>query len=141
MKIYVGNIFLNHLNDEILIKKVTNHNNIYSSDGIFLIRNNELIQLVAKDKEIEKFSFDKYNFLVDRSEYIFRKNIYNIPYNHIVEKVEKVEYKHNEKSQISMIIENKNGKRSDLYFETREKELYKELKQDIIKYLSLFKEY
>ena len=141
MKIYVGNIFLNEFNSEILEKVESTNNYIYSTDGIFLIKNNDIIKLIPNDIPVEKYSFDDYNFLIDKSEYIFRKNIYNIPYKHTIETVSKTEYKHNIKSKVNMVIENKNGERYDFYFETREKELYYELKKDIIKYLSLFKEY
>ena len=141
MKIYVGNIFLNDVNCETLEKIESTNNYIYSTDGIFLIKNNDIIKLIPNDIPVEKYSFDNYNFLIDKSEYIFRKNIYNIPYKHTIEPIYKIEYKHNIKSKINMVIEKKNGVRCDLYFETREKEIYSELKKDIIKYLSLFKEY
>ena len=141
MKIYVGNIFLNELNSETLEKNELINNYIYSTDGIFLIKNNDIIKLIPNDIPVEKYSFDKYNFLIVKSEYIFRKNIYTIPYKHTIETINKTEYKHNIKSKVNMVIEKKNGIRCDLYFETREKELYEELKKDIIKYLSLFKEY
>jgi len=141
MKIYVGSIFLNKFNSDNLYKIETTENHIYSTEGIYYINNNTIVKKIPLDKPIEKFSFKNYNFIIDYSDYIFRKNIYNINYNHIINIIDKTEYKFNEKSRISMIIEKEKSVVRDLYFETKEKVLYIELKEDIIKYLSLFKEY
>ena len=138
MKVYVDDVFPDNIDDKDLHKTSTITNYVYSDDGIYIIKKNDIIKLVPNDMPIEKYSFGKLDFYIDKSSYIFRKEVYNIPYNHIIKTIEKDELKHNIKSQISMIIERNNGKISDIFFETREKVLYTELKEDILKYVSLF---
>ena len=140
MKIYVGSIFLNKFNDDKLDKKETINNYIYSNNGVYTVNNNSILKLISNDIPIEKYSFKNYNFIIDKSKYIFRKNVYNIDYLHYIKKVKKIEYTFNNKSRVTMVIEECNNKRIDLYFETQEDELYIELKEDIIKYLELFQE-
>lgn len=138
MKIYVENSFPKYINTDNLHKTTSTTNYIYSAGGIFIIRQNEVVKLIPSDSAIEKYSFGKHNYMIDNSSHIFRKDIYEIPFNHKIKAIEKVQYKHNPNSKVSMITEKEQGKISDIYFETRENKLYTELKEDINTYVSLF---
>ena len=143
MKIYIKNINLNYIDlDNINIKNLSMtsniYNYIYSDSGIFLIQNNYICKLIPNDIPCEIESFNNIDFMVDYSNYIFRKDIYNIPYNHIVHSIEKIQYRYNTDSQVSLILEKIKDKITDIYFESSEKKLSTILKGEIIKYLSLF---
>ena len=109
----------------------------YSNNGIFILQNNQVNKLIPNDIPIEIYTFNNIEFIIDYSSYIFRKD-YNIPFEHIVYTIEKNQYKHNINSLISLIVEKNNNKITNIYFETSEKNLNQQLKEDIIKYLSLF---
>ena len=138
IKINPENIFSNNINTKNLYKTSNIYNYIYSDDGTFIIINNQINKLIPNDTPIEIYTFNNIEFIIDYSTYIFRKDIYNIPYDHIVQTIEKIQYKHSNNSLISLIIEKNKNKIIDVYFETIEKTINQELKEDIIKYLSLF---
>ena len=138
IKINPENIFSNNINTKNLYKTSNIYNYIYSDNGTFIIINNQIKKLIPNDAPIEIYIYNNIEFIIDYSTYIFRKDIYNIPYDHIVQTIEKIQYKHSNNSLISLIIEKNKHKIIDVYFETMESILNQELKEDIIKYLSLF---
>jgi len=127
--------------------KIIEYKNIYSLEGIFRIQNNNIMKLIPKDCPIEKINYNKFTFLIDKSKYEFIKDIYYIPYDHIIHNIKQIEYKLNNKSKISLIIEYNNELKNldqnilseinNIYFSTNEKNLDKNLKDNIIEYLSL----
>jgi hypothetical protein len=142
---------VNNVNIDLSIQKKTiEYNDIYSKEGLFRIQNNKIIQLIPEDVPISNFTYNDLLFLVDESKYIFR-NVYHIPYNHIICNIRKTEYILN-KSKVSLIVEystiNKNSLYTingttktksidNIYFFTNEDKLNRNLKEDIIEYLSL----
>ena len=142
MKIYILD-FIPKINENIenLLnkqhKKVNNYKDIYSIEGIFRIQNNIVYQLIPEDVPTEKFKHNNINFILDKSKYIFRKNIYCIPYNHIVYNIQQIEYKLDYKCKISLIIEYHDNKIIDIYFYTNEENLCTNYKNNIIEYFSL----
>ena len=152
MKIYIPDFKPNNIHNAInldnLDKKVFEYQDIYSEEGIFKIQNNIVSQLIPTDIPIEKLEYNNITFILDKSKYIFRKDIYCIPYNHIVYNIKRYEYKLNSKSKIIlniiMKIEKEKEKEKEknkiifLYFHTNEEKLYKNFKDDIIEYISLF---
>ena len=152
MRIYIPD-FIPKINEtiqkslDVLHKKVINYKDIYSDDGIFRIQNNIIYQLIPEDGSIESFEHNNINFLLDKSKYIFRKNIYCIPYNHIVYNVQHIEYKLDPKSKISLIMEYSGGDphtlptasgiATDIYFYTNEENLNLNFKNNILEYFSL----
>jgi len=114
------------------------------------LQNNNLFQLIPIDVPIEKYIYNNINFLVDKSYYNYINNIYCIPYNHKLCDISQHIYKLNIKSNISLIIEytqtlktfdqniiNEPNNIIDIYFSTNEKNLDKNLKDNIIEYCSL----
>lgn len=165
MKIYILD-FIPKINKttnkslDTLHKKVINYNDIYSTEGIFRIQNNVIYQLMPNDIPVEKFEHNCINFLLDKSKHIFRKDIYCIPYNHIVYNIQHIEYKLDPKSKIALVLEYSGGDphtphtlhnsggdphtlptasgiATDIYFYTNEEDLNLNLKNNILEYFSL----
>jgi hypothetical protein len=152
MKIYIPNFMpknIKGLNDT-LCKNIITYNDIYSSEGLFRIQNNNIFQLIPNDISVIYTKYNNTDFIIDKSYYIFNKNIYCIPYNHIIYNIEKTEYKLDNKSKITLIIEkftkdsikdnikdiNKDNIK-DIYFITKEEILHDYLKINILEYVSL----
>lgn len=146
MKIYIENLHLDELkNLDKLIKKTIEYQFIYSENGIYKIENNKIIQLIPNDISLEKYNNDNLNFIIDYSYYNYNKNIYHIPFNHIIDNIEENNYKLNNLSKISLIIEynvteSKDYNKKKIYFSTNEKKFDKNLKNNIIEYISLLKD-
>ena len=150
MKIYFTHVKQNNIKEiemclQTLYKKQNKYQNIYSDNGIFRIQNNNIYKLVPEDISPEKFEYKNINFILDKSKYIFRKDTYCIPYDHIVYNIEQREYNLNIKSKLSLIIEYTDnlidGERNitpDIYFYTNEEILCGNLKNNMIDYYSLF---
>jgi len=124
-----------HLNS--LERNSTQYKDIYSSDGIFRIQNNNIYHLIPQDKPIEKSIYNNIEFMIDKSYFSFRNDIYYIPIIHIEFNIEYIEFKLNNKSKISLIIEKHNNVIIDIYFHTKENHLHNYLKDDILIILSL----
>ena len=63
MKIYITDyVPKNSINIETklngLNKTITNYKDIYSSEGLFRIKNNIIYQLIPKDNTVEKFKYN-----------------------------------------------------------------------------------
>ena len=136
MKIYVKNLIPKNINIDSFTKKITNYKDIYSNDGIFRIQNNNIYKLIPQDIPCEYFNYKNMDFILDKSNYIFRKTIYYIPYKHKVYNIQQIEYKLNTNLPVSLIVQYIYSKIIDIYFYTKENELYINLKNNIIEYLS-----
>ena len=132
----IENIDIENINSSIH-KKSVDYCNIYSQEGLFRIQNNNVYQLIPQDIPIEKTIYNNIEFIIDKSSYIFRKNIYSIPYKHIIYNIEQHEYKLYDNSIVSLIINYCKNKIIDIYFLTKNN-LCINSKNNIIEYISLF---
>lgn len=141
MKIYIKDLDINSsINTKNLYKISKMYNYIYSDHGIYLIQNNQVNKLIPNDMQMETYKLNDIDFIVDYSHYTFRKD-YSIPYDHIVQTIEKNMYTHDDSSVVSLVIEKNMDKIMDVYFEvstTSQHKFGKVIEDDIIKYLSLF---
>ena len=132
MKIYISRnikkINIKNLNNLYEINNLE-YEEIYSSEGIFRIQNNNIYQLIPKDYPIQKFTYNNINFILDKSINKFSEKIYCIPYNHIKYNMKKVEYKIDIKSSLSLVIKYNNNVINNIYFSTKESELNNNLKK------------
>jgi len=117
------------------IPKKTRYQMIYSEEGIFRIQNNRIFKLIPQDIAAECFNYNNIEFIIDKSSYTFRKDIYSIPYKHIFYDIEQFEYKL-QNSDISLIVDYNKNKILDIYFYTKN-EKYPNF-ENIIEYISLF---
>jgi hypothetical protein len=160
MKIYIENLDINNLNiNNLNIKnielklhksKTIYYKNIYSENGIFRLQDNNLSQIIPVDVHVEKMTYNNELFFIDKSYYNYINNIYCIPYKHKLDEIFQDIYKLNVKSKISLVVEynqtlkkfdknkiNEMNNIIDIYFSTNEKNLDKNLKDNIIEYCSL----
>ena len=119
MKIYIKNFIPKNIKNNSIIPKKTKYQEIYSVDGIFRIKNDTIFKLIPQDVTPEKFNYNNIEFIIDKSSYIFRKNIYSIPYKHIIYDIEQHEYKLYNNSTVSLIINYCKNKIIDVYFSTK----------------------
>jgi hypothetical protein len=136
MKIYIKNFIPKKIDIDFLVSIPTQYQDIYSRDGIFRIQNNNIFKLIPQDIPSETFSYNNIEFITDKSNYIFRKNIYHIPYQHIIRAIEQFEYKLYDNSEVSLITNYCKNKLVDVYFFTK-KNLCTNIKNNIIEYISL----
>uniref|UniRef100_A0A6C0AYP1 Uncharacterized protein n=1 Tax=viral metagenome TaxID=1070528 RepID=A0A6C0AYP1_9ZZZZ len=133
MKIYTPISIPKNIYDLNLLQiNITQYKDIYSSDGIFRIQNDNIYQLIPQDKPIEKTTYNNTEFIIDKSYFSFRNEIYCIPIIHLEFNIEYIEFKLNNKSKISLIIEKTNNIIIDTYFYTKENNLHNYLKDDIL---------
>ena len=138
MKIYTPISIPKNIYDLNLLQiNITQYKDIYSSDGIFRIQNDNIYQLIPQDKPIEKTIYNNTEFIIDKSYFSFRNEIYCIPIIHLEFNIEYIEFKLNNKSKISLIIEKNNNIIIDTYFYTKENILHNYFKDDILIILSL----
>ena len=129
MKLYIPNIDLSQIiiNN---ISKYTLHNDniveIYSDEGIFISKNNQgFKQLSITDgniKYLKKYTND-FDLIIDES-YFFKSkhNVSRLPNNHEIIKINRIEYKLNVKSPVTLVIETNISKKvTNLYFMLTEK--------------------
>ena len=141
MKIYVKNLKINNINSQLnnvsqnLLKNTIKYREIFSPEGIFRIRNNDIFMLLPQDIPCEYVADT--NLIIDRSSYILKKTN-SIPYNHCIYDIEQTDYKFYSNSTVSLMIHRCNNIVIDIYFNTKDKEFNKNLKNDINEYLSLF---
>ena len=141
MKIYIltnlKKINIKNLNN-LYQTKVLEYQNIYSSEGIFRIQNNNIYKLIPKDYPIQKITYDTIDFIVDKSNYKFTEIMYYIPYNHIKYDIKEIQYKLDINSKLSLIIEYNNDNINKIYFSTNEDELNDNLKNNMFEFILLF---
>jgi len=112
---------------------------IYSDCSIIEVRENKLFELIIHDvlikEEILLYKSDKIKMIFDNSEIKYGNEIFQIPYNHIIEEKIVKKYQLLDKSKNYLIIELVNNNIHDFYIETNEKILTESLKEDIISFL------
>lgn len=136
MKIYIKNFMPKNIDINTITPNVKHYRDIYSVDGIFRIQNDNIYKLIPQDVTLENFNYNNMEFIIDKSSYIFRKNIYSIPYEHISCYIEEFEYKLDKKSMVSLVVKYRNREIFDLYFYT-ENSISTNLKNNIMEYISL----
>lgn len=137
MRIYVKNLMPEKINISSIKPEITHYRDIYSVDGIFRIQNNNISKLIPQDVTQENFNYNNTEFIIDKSSYIFRKNIYAIPYEHVSYNIEQIEYKLDKKSLVSLVVKYHKRKIVDIYFSTKNN-ICTNLKNNIMEYISLF---
>jgi hypothetical protein len=152
IKIYVENI---HLNDSPSL--IENFNtisksyksyikyDIYSKTGIYIINNNSICKIVRKDVVPEKKLLNNKHIIIDKSTDTILKNIYQIPIEHKIHKKIINQYKLNDKSKLTFIIEriaddtNYNKlKIVNYYFTLQNTENINNIEDEIDTFLSVF---
>ena len=111
MKIYINHLNLDAL-PEILKTLSNNYINsetyiqIYSSDGIYEIKNSSSKKLIPMDSDIQILQnyHDKFTLLVDQSYYNIEET-FQINNEHISRKMKKCFFELNQKSKIKLVIE------------------------------------
>ena len=142
MYVYISD-FMSKLNKSIEVKenyfdkKIVNYKDIYSHEGIFRIKNNILYKLIPNDYPCEKYMLNNINFIIDKSKYIFLKDVYCIPYKNIVYNIHENRYKLNSKSNVELIVKYNNSALIDIYFYVNEEKLSMNSKNNILEFFSL----
>ncbi len=111
MKIYINHLNLDAL-PEILKTLTNNYINsetyiqIYSSDGIYEIKNSSSKKLIPMDSDIQILQnyHDKFTLLVDQSYYNIEET-FQINNEHISRKMKRCFFELNQKSKIKLVIE------------------------------------
>lgn len=112
IKIYINNFNLNDFSNKInnintvaksCIRTIKHY--IYSKEGFFIINYNSICKIERIDCECEKILLNNKNIIIDKSYDNIIKNIYQIPIDHKICKQITYQYKINNKSRLSFIIE------------------------------------
>jgi hypothetical protein len=110
MKLYIENYNIQNIfkKQKSLDQFLSNKSNIfevYSTDGIYVVDQNNIYKLSILDKNIIKIDnfIEKYNILIDKSE-ITTKNVNQIPFDNFILKSENYIYKLNNKSRIKLVL-------------------------------------
>ena len=137
MRIYLSYGLPKILDVSNLITHSKNYKEIYSSEGIFRIQNDKMVQLIPEDKIIETFLLDNRKFMVDKGGMTQQKNIQTLPYEHSIHEIEHIEYRLTSKSIVSLnVLRNKN-KVIDTYFLVKANNICNNIKNDIQGYIAL----
>jgi hypothetical protein len=129
MKLYIPNLDLSKIITN-NISKYAIHNDkiieIYSDEGIFICKNNQGLKKMSiidgNFKYLKKYTND-FDLIIDES-YFFKSkyNVSRLPNKHEIKKINKIEYKLNVKSPVTLVIEtNFNEKVTNIYFMLTEK--------------------
>lgn len=117
--------------------KTINKQYFYTDEGIFTLYNHNITKQLPVDIEIEKFSFDNYNFIIDKSYLENVEQVFQLPYEHYIINVESKYYTLRKNANIKLVIEYVNKKYHDFYFETNEDIRDYMIKEDILTFLSM----
>ena len=126
MNIYINNLHPNNYNnlnkiDDKLDDKLDNkllltnkftYKDIFSSEGLFRIKNNVLYKLIPIDRPLENYES---NYIIDKSEYIYNIS-YHIPYDHFIYNYQQFEYKLSKDALVLLVILYENNKLYNIYF-------------------------
>lgn len=108
-----------------LTPTIEHEHQLYSNDGIYVIKENELFKLdikERKEKKAEEFNYIDYQFIQDYTTYRFLKT-FHIPNNYIEHDIVKEIY---DLEWIQLIIEKHNNKIEEAFIEIKDKTKYKE---------------
>lgn len=148
MKIYIKEFApknVKHLLSDLLTKQES-YIQLYTSEGIYAIYNNQVYALESKDGEIKIVSnyVNNIDLIVDYSYFTKKKEMSVFGNKHVQENVEKYVYKLNKQSKVSFVLETQYNLESEfmkeiVYFESNENIHINELfvRQEIIEFLSL----
>lgn len=121
MKIYIPNLNIGHLSNldlDDLKKKIEHIEYIYSDEGIFQLKNNQIIKAHIQDEPVIKHEINNIICLVDKSKIIYNTKQYVIPFHHIKNKIIKTTYtihKH-----LDLVTQTGDLSHDDIYFNTYE---------------------
>ena len=125
MKLHI-NINLNKIN----INKLDNKNyllknkiifkQIYSEEGIYNLKNNNIQKLIIENSEIQKINLYNIDLILDKENISYKDNISQIPYNHKIFNVEIFQYYINKNDKLTLNLKYLNNKLYDVYFDLKE---------------------
>lgn len=142
MNIHISNINIETINPQLFVKYYTKQINItriFSTFGVFEIKNGELLKLYTEDKPIVTINNGKYELLIDTGKWLKTENYFQIPLDHIYIKTTQTIYHLNNKSRVKLIIEEENSKITNMFFKTDSIIDFEEIKKDVITFLSMLK--
>ena len=103
--------------------EIEQEQHIYSNDGIYIIKQNELYNLDIKEHEKgEELNYIDVLFIVDNTEYTLTKT-FTFPNMYKIETINKEIY---DLESIQLIVEKQNNVIYDAYIEIKDKHAYKE---------------
>ena len=139
-RIFFKHINIEDIDEDVISNYKTNQTikkMIYSSEGIFELRENSICKMMPKDDNIDNFNSPNSKFLIDKSKWVKGDVWYQIPFDHIYVISYKVVYRLSPKSMVDCIIEkNEQGEIIDFYMETEYSINVKGIKEDILTFLS-----
>ena len=148
MKVYFPKLTPNVINNVIknksskinkYLKEETSKIFIYSDFSIIEIKENKLIELIINDilikEEFILYKTDNIQVIYDNSEIKYGNEMYQIPFNHVIEERIIKKYQLRDKSKNHLIVEIMNNNIYDFYIETNERNITESLKEDIISFL------
>lgn len=142
MNIHISNIDIEKINPQLFIKyyiKESLITRIFSTFGIFEIRNDELWKLYIEDALIDSINIGKYKLLIDKGKWLKIDECFQVPIDHLYIKMIQSVYKVNNKSRVKLIIEEESSKITNVFFYTDTIINIEEIKNDIITFLSMLK--
>ena len=125
MKLHI-NINLNKINinklDNInyLLKNKIIFKQIYSEEGIYNLKNNNIQKLIIENSEIQKINLYNIDLILDKENISYKDNISQIPYNHKIFNVEIFQYYINKNDKLTLNLKYLNNKLYDVYFDLKE---------------------
>lgn len=142
MNIYISNIDIEKVKTQLFVKyysKQINITHIFSTFGVFEIRNGELWKLSTEDDPIVSINVGKYELLIDTGKWLKKENNYQVPIDHLHIETTQSIYRLNNKSRVKLIIEEENNKITNIFFNTDSIVDFEEIKKDVITFLSMLK--
>ena len=139
MKIIVTGIHGNTpaIDDSNLSCRVKDIVEIYTLYGIYIMHDNKVKQKVIYDRPLREETIDKHNIKIDNSIVKYISNVTCIDSNHYINTFKRYEYSLRENAKIILVIEKKNSKIHEIYFETNEDIKNYSIKEDFTTLLSL----
>ena len=145
----IDNIKQNNTQKE-LLKYLTKHSvvsKIYSEDGIFITKSNDLYKLIFTNKvnhnnnlniDLNIDLLQLNNYIIDYSnETLSKTKTYQIPFDHIKVQYDKYIYKITSNSKLQFIVEKENNIISNVYFYTNSSIYDKVVQKDLDTFLSI----
>ena len=139
MKIYMPNIDISKINCNTLTQYLQSTKysmKIYTMNGIFEFKGGKLYKANIIDAEVERKYINNTHFLIDNSYYKFNFEQYQLPIDHVVEKINISQYILRKKAKLSLNIERIDNKIVDVYFLTSEDLENIPIQEDICTFLS-----
>ena len=119
--------------------KEDNQNVIYSLSGFFQIHKHKLTRLKTIDKPTKQVLIGDHLFLCDESKFVNDCECYQLPKDHIVDKIKKTYFRLRPGALVDLVIEIKCGQSQDIYFLTNTSNISHGMKEDIFSFLTALK--